>query len=64
MEGFEDRVEREWALGTVEEQGPLSIFDELRFASLDDSCGARAARFSMASLSTCNETEMDSSHFS
>jgi hypothetical protein len=64
MEGFKDRVEREWALGAVEEQRPFTILDDLRFASLDDSCGARVARFSIASFSTCNGTEMDYLHFS
>jgi hypothetical protein len=64
MEGFEDRVERERALGAVEEECPFSIFDELWFASLNDSSGARAARFSRAPLSSCNKTRMGYSHFS
>ena len=48
VEGLEDRVEREWTLGAVKEEGLFSVFHELRLTGFDDPCRACIARFSDA----------------
>ena len=52
------------ALGIGANAAIFSIFDQLWFASLNDSSGARPARFSRAPLSSRNKTRTGYSHFS
>lgn len=57
-------MQRQRALGPVEEKCLFPIFNELRFAGLDDSCCACVARFSRILFSSRSEIEMKYLHFS